>query len=367
MLPTNSRQVNRNTNVTLERPMRNLYKKSPPHPWRGALVAAVILVAAWVGYALWSPGLEVSDGRYDLGRNAIWLGHGWLGADEWFARYGKEDTVEQFRVPEKMQELARRLKEHHISDVFPHVAPSDLNGRVPEVDHRQTERFLDAFDGFRVLPWVGGVLGKQVRLEDVRWRKTFVHSAVELLNRHPRFAGIHVNIEPCPMGNQNFLTLLTELRHALPEGKLLSVAAFPPPTRLHPFSSLYWDEAYYRAVTHHADQLAVMMYDTALPVAKVYRALMASWTREVLEWSEGSAVLLGVPTYDDAGVGYHDPRVENLRHALAGIHAGLAGIEVPPASYQGIALYAEWEMDQGEWQYWSDFFMSPRQKQVTDR
>ena len=101
-----------------------------------------------------------------------------------------------------------------------------------------------------------------------------------------------------------------------------------------------------------------MMYDTALPSSKLYRALMASWTREVLAWSDGSKVLLGVPAYDDTGVSYHHPRVENLNHALPGIHSALAGYRKLPALYQGLAIYSEWEMDAQEWRYWTDSFMS---------
>lgn len=92
-----------------------------------------------------------------------------------------------------------------------------------------------------------------------------------------------------------------------------------------------------------------MMYDTSIRFQKPYQLLMSQWTREVLSWSEGKAVLLGLPAYDDAGVGYHDPRVENLRNGLRGIHAGLLGFEHLPVHYQGVAIYSDWEMDDSEW------------------
>lgn len=60
-------------------------------------------------------------------------------------------------------------------------------------------------------------------------------------------------------------------------------------------------------------------------------------------------MLLGVPTYADPGVAYHDPRVENLGNALSGIHAGLDSLEKLPAGYSGIAIYCEWETDEAEW------------------
>jgi len=134
------------------------------------------------------------------------------------------------------------------------------------------------------------------------------------------------------------------------------IAAYPPPTRWHPFEEVHWDEAYFRQVAARCDQLAVMMYDTALRVPKAYQKLMADWTVEVLAWSEGKPVLLGVPTYSDAGVGYHHPEVENLSNALAGIHRGLQRRALPK-SYQGVAIYCHWETDAAEWDYFREHFL----------
>jgi hypothetical protein len=317
----------------------------------------VIVLLVPLSYALWSPGEVVKDGRHDRGSNGIWLQHGWLGDDGWFHRNAREDRKPHFRDQENIKRLAAKLREHRIRDVYPHLCPCSPNGEIAAIDHQQTGRFLEEFQGFRVLPWVGGVFGEHASPEDQRWRSNFVNSIAKLLERHPWFAGVHVNIEPMPSGNEAFLSLLEELKAALPEGKLLSVAAYPPPTRWHPFPDVHWDEAYFRAVARRTDQLAVMMYDTSLKYPKLYQRLMADWTEEVLNWSEGKAALLGVPTYDDADVEYHDPKVENLPSALLGIHAGLSRYETLPPHYQGVALYCEWETDEIEWTLFREQFL----------
>jgi spore germination protein YaaH len=198
-----------------------------------------------------------------------------------------------------------------------------------------------------------------VDLESAAWRAGFCRSARKLLDDYPGLAGVHVNIEPCPSGNAGFLRLLEELRAALPKGKILSVAAYPPPTVWHRFPEVHWEEPYFREVAARADQLAVMMYDTSLRKQKPYRHLMAGWTREVLAWSGGTKVLLGLPAYDDAGSGYHHPDVENLRNALLGVHGGLGASAAAdlPANYQGVALYSEWEMDEAEWAWYRGHFL----------
>lgn len=208
-------------------------------PRRVAAVVAVAVVAAAVAFLYWPRGLEIRDGRHDRGRNGVWIQHGWLGHRQWFVRYRKLHKLARLRDPARVRALARLLRRHHVRDVFPHLCPADRFGVIPEVDDRATARFLDELEGFRVMPWIGGVLGKNALPDDPRWRSAFTRSAVRLLGRHPRLAGVHVNIEPCPSGHASFLMLLDELRAALP-GKVLSVAAYPPPTRFHPHPEVHW-------------------------------------------------------------------------------------------------------------------------------
>ena len=327
-------------------------------PLRTLLLLLGVLGALGVAYLVWSPGLRVRDGRHDLRSNGIWVQHGWLGDDGWFARNERDASL--FRDPKRIRQLARLLADHGVMYVFLHLCPCGPGGAVAPVDAEQTERFLDAFADFRVLPWIGGVRGRQCSPESPTWRATFVASVVELLRAHPRLAGVHVNIEPLPSGDPDFLTLLDELRQALPSGKLLSVAAYPPPTRWQPSPEVHWDESYLRQVARRVDQLAVMMYDTGIRWRKPYRHLMSQWTAEVLDWSGDTQVLLGLPAYDDAGVGYHHPDVENLENSLLGVHAGLSRFDTLPAHYRGVALYCEWEMDEREWRYFkAEFERSP--------
>jgi hypothetical protein len=324
-------------------------------PWRTIVPGCVLLLLVVGGYVLWTPGLTVRDGRHDRKQNAIWISHGWLGDDAWFLRNDKTNEFAAYRNQERIDALASRLRAHHITDVYPHLCPAEVEGSIPKVDATQTERFLDAFAEFRVIPWIGGPNGTSVRAFNEKWRAAYVASVQQLFSAHPRLAGVQLNVEPLTSGDANFLILLEQLRAALPAGKILSVAAYPPPTRWHPFEDLHWDEPYFREVAKRSDQVTIMMYDTALRVPKLYQRLMAEWTREVLAWSEGKQVLLGVPTYEDAGVGYHYSDVENMKHALAGIHRGLA--RQLPENYQGIALYCEWEMEDAEWHYLREHFL----------
>ena len=62
-------------------------------------------------------------------------------------------------------------------------------------------------------------------------------------------------------------------------------------------------------------------------------------------------LILGIPAYEDAGVGYHHPRVGNISSALRGISAADRNARIG-----GIAVYCEWEMDDAQWPEWRRWF-----------
>ncbi len=323
----------------------NLWSKLKQPPWRTIVPGACVVLLVPVGYAVWSPGLDVRDGQNDRGQNGIWISHGWLGDDGWFIRNGKTNELNRYRTKESVHALAAKLRAHHITDVFPHLCPADIEGPIPAVDATQTEIFLDEFTGFRVMPWIGGPNGGSARYRNEKWRQVFLGSVKRLLEAHPRFAGVHLNVEPLTTGDADFLKLLDELKASLPPGKLFSIAAYPPPTRWQPSEEVHWDETYFCEVAKRCDQIAVRMYDTSLKEPKLYQNLMADWTVEVLAWSEGKPVLLGVPTYFD-----------NLGNSLLGIHRGLSRQSVP-TNYQGIAIRSDRETDDGDWEYFREHFL----------
>ncbi len=348
------------SSATPSAPRRDWRKTLKRPPWRTVIPAVSFLLLVLLARALWTPGRVVTDGRHDLRNNAIWMQHGWIGHNSWFVENDRTHRQKYFRDPQSIKQLAQQMRQQHIRDVFPHLCPTQLSGAIMPVDDAQTTRFLKEFHDFRVLPWIGGVIDADVTPDLPKRRKVFVQSAAALLKRHPRLAGVHLNVEPWPSGHGNMLLLLEELRKALPAGKVLSVAAYPPPTYWHPFPEVHWDEKYFQEVAKRVDQMAVMMYDTALKDSKLYQHVMRSWTQQQLDWTAGlkqpPQVLLGVPTYSDHGVGYHNPEVEKLDNALYGIHAGLGRYEKLPAHYQGVAIYSEWVTDEEEWRQWQKYF-----------
>jgi len=324
---------------------------------RLALGLGFTLGLPWLGYSLWDPGVSSSQGRYDRGRNGLWIAHGWMADDSWFA-INRRDRAGYDSVAAR-ERLQSTCEDNGIGSVFPHLCPATQSGDLPAHDPVRAEALLDALPAVKVLPWVGGVHGRHCPVESPVWRARFVLSCAELLRRHPRLAGLHLNIEPMPDGNAAFLSLLEELKTAMPPDKMISVAAYPPPTRWHPHPEVHWSEIYYREVDRRCDQLVPMMYDTSLRLEKVYTRLVASWTRDVARWTTRAELLLGLPAYEDEQVAYHDPRVENVGNALRGANAGLLSLGPRANRIVGIALYADWTTTPEEWVVFRSGFRGP--------
>ena len=320
---------------------------------RRAILWLLIPFLLFIAYTLWSPSTKITDGRFDLHRNAIWLQHGWLGDDAWFARNNRDKT--KFRSDEKINELLDKLQSHHFVYLYPHLCPSSSTGNIASVNPEQTNRFLTlasfSSHDFKVLPWIGGILNVHCYVSSSKWRKNFVNSSVKLLRDYPMLAGLHINIEPLPTGDPNFLLLLEELKAAMPNDKTLSVAAYPPPTFWHPHPDLHWNQEYYLKIAKRADQIVPMMYDTSIRTTKIYQHVIAAWTRQVIYWTHNTKneILLGVPAYDDASASYHNPKIENIANSIRAINTSLQDDKLPLTYYAGIALYCEWEMTPEKW------------------
>ena len=145
--------------------------------------------------------------------------------------------------------------------------------------------------------------------------------------------------------------LLREVREALPSSKRLSLAAYPPPVPVVGNLEVHWTPEYIRKLSQHVDQMVFMNYDSGLKSEKLYMALQSRWIGQILESTQGTEVLIGLPAYEDAWAPWHDPDVEHLRSSLAGLHAGLQAHSRPPSHYRGVSLYSDWEMEESEWQH----------------
>ena len=310
-----------------------------------AVVGLALGGVVTIAFVAFAPAGDVAPHPFNHDRNAVWLEHRWL---------------EKTQAEDETVRLVRSLSQRGVAYAFPHLIPFSKEGGLPPHDREQMRRFLAIArreaPGLRILPWVGGLrVGYKrqrdgtIALADLVQRQRIVAECRGLIDEG--FDGVHLNVEPVPDGNVDFLALLRVLRTAVGPG-ILSVSAIRPGPISLPFApNFFWTPAYYGRVAGVASQIVVMAYDTALPTAPAYRRYLA-WSAETVsdaldESGSESRVLMGVPTYGPRGI-MHREGVETPENAFAGIVAGLRGRS--GGTFEGVALYAEWTTSEEDWQ-----------------
>ena len=284
------------------------------------------------------------------GPNALWAEHEWVGEAHTEAEYDA---------------LAGELQANRITDVFFHVGPLSADGSIDPLLYPNAATLIAELEArlpeLRAQAWIGQKEkrgGGPLDLAEPAVRSAIVETARGFLELG--FDGIHYNIEPVTSGNKSLLALLDETRPVVAAaGAVLSLAAdeiepYPGARRLarrfFPDAHL-WSSDYYEAIAERTDQIAVMMYDTAIPYAWAYSAAVAWVTR--LTWHNigtNNVLFIGVPTSEETTAGF-DPAAENIESALTGIARTMPSDRDSPRMF-GLAIYADWTTDEAEWAVW---------------
>lgn len=313
----------------------------------GLAVASLLLLAgAWLLYRYAPTAAPDPDAP-----NALWAGHRWVG----------EAHTEQ-----AYDDLAAHLRRQRISDVYFHVGPLTGEGLIPSKRYPYAGLLLEAMrdraPDIMLHAWIGQVEmrgGGPLDIANAATRANIVATAATFIQLG--FDGIHYNIEPVYSGDRHLLALLDEsAAMTRSRGRFLSMAT----DELTPFPGLeyvarpfvrqagLWGADYYREVAARTDQIAVMMYDTAMPFDWLYGTIVAweTWRLRGIV-GQGTTLFMGVPTYEEEHFGFH-PAAENMRSGLRGIGIGLA-LDGPDTGLEvGAAIYANWTTDEAEWSIW---------------
>ena len=325
----------------LGRRLRQALRRATP------ALAAALLALAILWLALAQTRTRHPGAAFNRGANAIWIAHTWV-----------EDEHDEAAVAA----LARGLAARQIRYVYAHVGPLEADGTIPPERSPRAAPFALALKRhapeLTLLAWIGQVErrgGGVLVLGDEGVRRRVAATAGRFAAT-PGWDGVHLNVEPVFDADARFLALLDETRPAL-DGRLLSLATpkWLPGRRWdrvvrRPVAAV-WSAAYYREVARRADQLAVMMYDTAIGWDRAYSLYTKQQTTNILWATRDTAaeVLIGVPVYSGDSAGFHD-RAEHMASGLRGITMGLNNS--PPESlarFAGVAIYPHWEIDGAEW------------------
>ncbi|MFI6035534.1 hypothetical protein ACIBBD_15415 [Streptomyces sp. NPDC051315] len=304
------------------------------------LAAATALCANYTG--------DPADSARTRGKDAIWLGHAWVD--------GRKKDAD-------VSALAARLKGTGIRDLYVHAGPLEHDGTLPGSAYANAPWFIDAvhreMPGIRVHAWLGDVLASEgprgMRLERARTRAAVVRSTREILAAG--FEGAHFDLEPLHSGDRDYLTLLDALhRVTAAEDAPLSVAAhqIDPLPALHSVAGSltghpkWWSQEFFGQVARRVDQIAVMSYDTAMPLESMYGGYVAQQTSLALEVTPPTTdLLMGLPFFHESDIGHHES-AETVSAAVRGVRLGLSRTDADRADF-GVALYVDFAAKEADW------------------
>jgi hypothetical protein len=324
-------------------------------PRRIALALALVLlapplagaVALRINYAG-----DLQDGTRTRGKDAIWLGHAWVDGRK------KDADVRAF---------AERIRGTGIKDLYVHAGPLEHDGTLPADRYPRARRLIDAvhreMPGIRVQAWLGDVLANDgpdgLRLDE-RSRDAVVASARQILDAG--FEGVHFDLEPLLSGDRDYLSLLDALRELTRDRKAqLSVAAhqIDPLPALHRVNAAvtgrekWWSQSFFGEVARRVDQIAVMSYDTWMPLEGMYGGYVAQQTALALEVTPpGTDLLMGLPFFHEDDLGHHE-NAETVAAAVRGTRLGLGRTDRDRKRF-GVALYVDFAAEEGDWKAYRD-------------
>jgi hypothetical protein len=323
-----------------------------------ALASAVLvpLVSAAAALGLNYTG-DPGHGTRTRHQDAIWLGHAW---------------VDGRKTDADLRALAARIRGTGIRDLYVHAGPLEHDGTLPADRYPRARWLIDGtrqeLPTVRVQAWLGDKLATEgprgLRLERSASRAAVVRSAEQVLAAG--FAGVHFDLEPLHSGDRRYLSLLDDLR-ALTRGRgvPLSVAAhqIDPLPALHSVAGgltghpKWWSQAFFGQVARRVDQIAVMSYDTSMPLESLYGGYVAQQTSLALEVTPESVdLLMGLPFFHEDDFGHHES-AETVRAAVRGTRLGLARTDHTRQRF-GVALYVDFAAEEGDWTAYRDGWAS---------
>ncbi|WP_107426751.1 glycosyl hydrolase family 18 protein [Streptomyces sp. Ag82_G6-1] len=296
---------------------------------------------------------DLAEGTHTRNRDALWLGHAW---------------VDGRKTGADVDALARRLKDTGIRDLYVHSGPLEHDGTLPKSVHPKARWFIDAvhekMPGVRVQAFLGDVLADEdsdgMRLAAPDTRSAVVRSARQVLDTG--YEGVHLDLEPMPSGDRDYLTLLDALRRETrSRDARLSVAAhqIDPLPNLHSVFGLFtehpkwWSQEFFGQVARRVDQIAVMSYDTAQPLEGTYGGYVAQQTSLALEVTPPSTdLLMGLPFYYESNF-THWGHAETVPAAVRGVRLGLSRTDADRARF-GVALYIDFAATEANWRSYKE-------------
>ena len=310
------------------------------------------------------------------GQDALWLGHGWLagpGAGAGGAAGGSGSGGRDSYGGGGgdggggLAALTARIRGSGVSDVYVLAGQLSAGGQLDPSQYAGAAAFLRSFHAalphVRVCAWLNGTVGQgQLDLDDTAVRAAVVASAAALL--HAGFGGISYDLTPVASGDSGLLDLLDATR-ALHPGilsvdapKVEPLAGMGLPAALIMRRPVFWTSGYLGDVASRVSQVALMSYDTGVPVPSWYSGYVARETGIALRAvPAGVGLVIGLPAFAGSTLGHHGS-AETVPAAIHGVRVALTDSHHPRRTL-GVGLYTADSATAQDWSAYQSGWVAP--------
>jgi hypothetical protein len=319
---------------------------------RAVTTALLTLVGCVLGAAggLWvnDLGTPSADARTRQG-DAVWLGHAWVDG-----RKGPAD------VSALVQQMGGG-----VHDLFVHTGPLRNDGTLDPTLYPKASWLVaalhQAVPGIRVQAWLGAVVDSEGPGLELARTDQIVGSFRQALDAG--FDGIHIDFEPVHSGDQDFLHVLEQAHLLTTERRAVLSVSVPqtePVPGIHLLGAVltghpkWWTAGYLSDVADRVDQVAVMAYDSALPLRSLFSGYVQQQTRLALQSVPSSVdLLIGLPAYHDDNAVHHSS-AETVAAAIRGVRLADHG-----RLKFGVAMYVDFAAAPSDWAAYHHDWLDP--------
>lgn len=303
-----------------------------------AAVAAIVIVFVVAGFFLAHQASgPAASWATSSGHDGLWLGPGSVA-----------DVAGRSR-------LATRMRASGVADVYVPAGPVSASGEVTSLPGTASfvSWFRSTFPHVQVCAWLTGTVGRgHLDLDDGATQQAVVASARSLLRAG--FTGISYDLAPVASGDAGLLAVLDQTRALHPAVLSVDTPKLEPLTGMGLSAALimrhpvFWTSAYLGQVASRVSQVAVLGFDTGMPLSSWYSGYVKRETSVALHAVPASVGLVIAAPANGGSDESVAATIHGARVALTatGRRQALFGVGLYTA---GTATASDWAAYQADW------------------
>lgn len=246
------------------------------------------------------------------------------------------------------------LKENKITHLFVDIGNIDTTGII-QTPKEEIINFINGLKSFEssnnynfiILPYTEIILDEYSLTEEFQNNLINEHKSLMALG----FNGVFIDIEKIPLSQrQNYISFINKLiQNIQKDSPSATLAIYAAHLAQNP-SEWEWDLALYKAISEKADLIIIPAYDTNAQNIISYNYQLSNQIEQLNNINSKAKFILGIPTHKQAP--------ETIENALK-LYQRSRNQE--KSNFIGISFFAEWTMDENEWETYKIFINSSEQ------